>query len=57
MASSVVFQIKSFSDIKIAEGIALSDKLPLILEVAVRLFSLVIMGNLYIALRRRLERK
>jgi len=57
MAASVVFQVKSFSDIKIAEGVALSDKLPLILEVAVRLFSLVIMGNLYITLRRRLERK
>jgi len=59
MASSVVFQIKSFSDIKIAEGVALSDKLPysLAIEVVVRLFSLIIMGNLYIALRRRLERK
>lgn len=49
--TSVFFQIKSFKDFPFLSNV------PLTLEILLRLMSVALLGNFYIALKRRLERK
>ncbi len=49
--TSVFFQIKSFKDFTFLNSV------PLTLEIFLRLVSLTLLGNFYIALKRRMERK
>jgi len=51
---SVFLQLKSFKDLGIAD---IPQTELLWLEIGVRAFSVVLLGNLFIALKRRLERK
>ena len=57
IAASVAFQLRSFQDIRIDESTILTGMIPLNFEILFRIIALIIMGNIFTALRRRLERR
>ena len=57
IAASVAFQLRSFQDIRIDKSTILTDMIPLNFEILFRIIALIIMGNIFTALRHRLERR